>query len=286
MFSNIIVGVKRRDDGQDAGALASLLSAPGAHLTFVNIRVSELAVSLPDRDVTSTFEWIGDEPARPGEETRSAVASSVGEGLERVASDRNADLIVVGACERGAVGRVLVGDDAASVLHQTRRPVALVPRGFAICPRSIRTVGVAYDGSPESELARNMAGALADGLDARLVARCVLTPRVFATGLAAGAACMEDPSDLVARTRAALGERAAGTEIIVGSTETELVAFSEEVDLLVCGSRHNGPLQRLMLGSTSGYLATHARSPLLIAAASVVPQAHAADSATAASIPG
>jgi nucleotide-binding universal stress UspA family protein len=45
-----------------------------------------------------------------------------------------------------------------------------------------------------------------------------------------------------------------------------LVALSREVDLLVCGSRRHGPLRRLVLGSTSDYLAHHVDVPLIITA--------------------
>ena len=36
------------------------------------------------------------------------------------------------------------------------------------------------------------------------------------------------------------------------------------LDLLVVGSRNYGPVKRLVLGSTSNYLARHARGPLLV----------------------
>ena len=48
-----------------------------------------------------------------------------------------------------------------------------------------------------------------------------------------------------------------------GLTGEELAAFSDEVDLLVVGSRGYGPAKRLVLGSTSDYLERHARCSLL-----------------------
>ena len=44
----------------------------------------------------------------------------------------------------------------------------------------------------------------------------------------------------------------------------ELLAFGDEVDLLIVGSRGHGPLRRLVLGSTSLQLTREARCPLLI----------------------
>jgi hypothetical protein len=52
--------------------------------------------------------------------------------------------------------------------------------------------------------------------------------------------------------------------VAVGAPGDELVAFGDEVDLLVVGSRGRGPLRRLILGSTSLHLTREARCPLLI----------------------
>jgi len=276
MFSNIIVGVNGRDGGRDATALAAALREAGARLTFAHVHVSDL---IPGRGANADFDLAQDALAselvvrernlwgHPAD-VRTIAAASVGDGLEQIASDREADLIVVGACERGAVGRVLAGDDAASVLHQAERAVAIAPRGYAASQHQIRKVGVAFDGSAESEIARTLAGRLAEGLGAELVARCVVTPHVFATGIAAGAAYMEDPEDVLSRTRTALGDRAATTEVVLGPIDSELGAFSEQVDLLVCGTRHNNVLRRVALGSTSAYLAHHAGCPLIVTGSS------------------
>ncbi len=49
-----------------------------------------------------------------------------------------------------------------------------------------------------------------------------------------------------------------------GLTGEELAAFSNQVDLLVVGSRGYGPAKRLVLGSTSNFLERHARCSLLV----------------------
>jgi nucleotide-binding universal stress UspA family protein len=53
-------------------------------------------------------------------------------------------------------------------------------------------------------------------------------------------------------------------DAVLGNPGEELAAFGERVDLLVVGSRGHGPLRRLMLGSTSSYLAGHAGCALLV----------------------
>jgi hypothetical protein len=52
----------------------------------------------------------------------------------------------------------------------------------------------------------------------------------------------------------------------VGET---LAAFSETVDLLICGSRSKGIVRRVALGSTSDYLSRHCACPLIITTAAV-----------------
>ena len=59
-------------------------------------------------------------------------------------------------------------------------------------------------------------------------------------------------------------------DVTVGVASEQLAALSVDVDLLMIGSSGHGAAHRLMLGSTSGYLADHARCPLL-----VVPRSHA-----------
>jgi nucleotide-binding universal stress UspA family protein len=49
--------------------------------------------------------------------------------------------------------------------------------------------------------------------------------------------------------------------VAFGVAAQALVAFGDEVDLLVVGSRGHGPVRRLILGSTSMQLAREARCP-------------------------
>lgn len=289
MFSNIVVGANGGEGGQDAAALAKVLADQGSRLVFAHVRLSDLVRSRAanaDFDRSQSIlasELVERERRVWGGQTDvcTIAAPSVGEGLERVAAEWEAGLIVVGACEHGPLGRVMVGDDAASVLHQAERTVAIAPHGYAGARHVISRVGAAFDGSAESEVALSLAVKLADELDAPLVTRCVVYPHVFVSGVGAGASYMEDPEDLRARTRAVLGKFAAGTEITIGPVEPMLAEFSGEVDLLVCGSRHNNVLRRVALGTTSGYLAHHSACPLLVAGPPAVARAGAVDQVAA-----
>lgn len=51
---------------------------------------------------------------------------------------------------------------------------------------------------------------------------------------------------------------------VYGLAGEELAAFEDEVDLPGVGSHSYGPLARMLLGSTSSYLASHTRCSLLV----------------------
>jgi nucleotide-binding universal stress UspA family protein len=77
---------------------------------------------------------------------------------------------------------------------------------------------------------------------------------------------VEDPASALTVARKRLGEvNGQPIELVYGPARDELAQFSDRVDLLVCGSRRNGAVLRLLLGSTSDHLARHPRTPLVIA---------------------
>jgi nucleotide-binding universal stress UspA family protein len=53
-------------------------------------------------------------------------------------------------------------------------------------------------------------------------------------------------------------------DVVDGYADDELVRLSDDVDLLVCGSRGHSPLGGVMLGSVSAGVLRKARSPVLV----------------------
>jgi len=129
---------------------------------------------------------------------------------------------------------------------------------------------VAYDGSPESDTALRAArqlaaryGASVRALTAVWPTTAVVWPRVpSGPGSAWGAMTFEDYEREASEALSWL--IGVDGHVTVGPPGDELLAFGDEVDLLVVGSRGHGPLRRLFLGSTSRYLASTARVPLLV----------------------
>lgn len=274
---NVLVGVDGTSGGRDAIALADRLCAGEGDLTLAHIVLAQTPIH---RNFHSTPAWkdharqmLGRERDAAGvsAELTGMFASSVGRGLHQLADDCDADVIVMGSCSRGPIGRVLVGDDARGTVSGASCPVAVAPHGYAARDAEIRVIGVAYNGSPESESALDAARHLASRHGAMLQALRVFPPTTAVVWPAPGTQHAGTPLD---RTFEDFEQEASqrlvsctGVDghVTVGLPGQELLAFSDAVDLLVMGSRGHGPLRRLILGSTSMQLTREARCPLLIA---------------------
>ena len=269
MYTNVTIGVDGAQGGRNAAALAAALADRDAVMTLVfvclpNVRGSarELA-GVEERTLWSLLER---ELELCGGQARicRVTADSVGAGLEEAAADTGSDLVVVGASSRHGIARLWLGDDARSVLRETPRAVAVVPPSYEYQPNILARIGVAYDGSPESNVALAHAGLLAQQRNSELILRHVVGAHIYPLGVPAIVPPVVTPaSELEA---AGMGEvDGLSVEHAYGVPREQLVEFSKWVDLLVCGSRHNGLLERLANGSTSHYLARHSEAPLLIA---------------------
>ena len=90
-------------------------------------------------------------------------------GIQRLAEDESADLIVVGSSHRGPIGRVLAGSVGETLLTGAPCPVAIAPRGYARGDHpKVGLIGVGYDGFNESKLAFSEAVRIARRADAEL----------------------------------------------------------------------------------------------------------------------
>jgi nucleotide-binding universal stress UspA family protein len=272
MFENVLVGVDGRSNGRDAIALAAQLVQPGGALTLAHVYSGHYkpAYAITPANVESEREaarrLLEQERTDTGANADVVVveAQTPGKGLHEQADEQGADLLVLGTCRHGAFGRIFLSDDTRAALNGAPCAVAIAPHGYAQYPSPFATIGVGYDGSPESEAALDVARALAQRTRARLRAlQAVSCPNYMFAGLVASAG--EGIDQMVKEADAQL-KALPGVEgqAEYGLAGEELAAFSKDVDLLVVGSRGYGPVRRLMLGSTSNYLQRHARGPLLI----------------------
>jgi nucleotide-binding universal stress UspA family protein len=196
--------------------------------------------------------------------------TSPARALHRMAEEDNADLLVVGSTHRGQVGRVLVGGVTAGVLHHAPCPVAVAPLGYATRAVAPTTIGVGYDGGDEARHALRLAGELAKASGAQVRILAAVTTPIRATTVDAyepdwldGAreesrAEVDEAQQILER----MGVLSSG-DVVVGLAVEELAELSNEVDLIVVGSRGWGPVRRLLLGNTSERLVREAACPII-----------------------
>jgi nucleotide-binding universal stress UspA family protein len=272
MFNNVLAGVEGGPHGRDAIALASRLVEAGGKLTLVNVfsgvsrPIDAVTPGMVEEDRSRARALL--ESARDGAgveaELLAVDAGRPGEGLHLAAERLEADLLVVGSCRRGAFKRVMLGDDTRASLNGAPCAVAVAPSGYGDHAGPFATIGVAYDGSPESVAALEAARDLAGPTNAVVRALRVVSVSYYDyMGMMAPAG---GGIDEMVKTADAEMKAIPGVEgrAEYGLAGEELATFSGEVDLLIVGSRNYGPARRLMVGSTSAQLQRHSRSPLLI----------------------
>jgi nucleotide-binding universal stress UspA family protein len=246
-----------------------MLRAPDGRLTLAHVSVTNSTTYLsadtksPSAQSQKMLERERAEAAVIAE-LRDIRSLSVGRGLHQLAEESAADLLVVGSCRRGFLGRVFIGDDTRASLNGASCAVAVAPHGYAENRTDIKTIGVAYNGTIEADAALNVARDLAARYGAKIRAMTVIPVpggvgywEAFAPEWPAA----DDAAEQAANDRLRSLDHVDGS-IAVGIPSEALAAFGAEVDLLVVGSRSYGPIRRMMLGSTSEHLARVARCPL------------------------
>jgi nucleotide-binding universal stress UspA family protein len=211
-------------------------------------------------------------------ECRELTNTSAARALHEASESEDAGLLVVGSTRRGPVGRVIPGSTAERLMHGAPCPIAIVPPGWE-AGAGLNTIGVAYVDTDEGREALRGAHALAQRAGASLR---VLT--AVKAGLAMygeteartaerrGRDFEEVEGELRVRAERALrratqaldGEVPVETDAFVEDPADVLVRVSENLDLLICGSRGYGPLRAVLLGGVSRRLTAEAQCPVIV----------------------
>ena len=284
-MSTIIVGVDESQGSIDAIALASRLAGiTGSELMLVNVFPYDLH---PSRAANRAFEEylrrdsndllerrrssLGDKTV----EVRAIPDVSSARGLHELAEQENAGLVVVGSTHTGRAGRVLPGSTAERLLNGSPCPVAVAPKGYA--QRSsdeLAVIGCGYDASLSAAHALETAHRLAVATGARLRVIRVFKPLAFDTPpdsvLMGGMASYNDTlheratRELESAIATIDAERGVEAEFTVGDPGKLLAEASEQLDLLVVGSRGYGPMHAVMVGGVAGRLVREAACPVIV----------------------
>lgn len=273
MYSRILIGFDGSPQSLDALRTADALAGPDATLIVAHVAPHSYAAADP---VYEQRRVAGDEqlararallPGRPDVELVAPAGRTVAAALHQTAEQTLCDLIVVGSSRRHGAGRVLLGSNAEAALHDAPCAVLVAserPRG------AIERIGVGFDGTPLGHQTVHRAGRLAGQLGATLTILGVVDTRhpqpTF--GIESGY------EDVRQRTRELLGQAeaeaaAAGAprvrrQLQEGDPVHQLLGLGRESDLLVVGSRRNGPLLRIVLGSVSAAVVRRATCAVLV----------------------
>jgi nucleotide-binding universal stress UspA family protein len=170
---------------------------------------------------------------------------------------------------------VAPGSTAERLLHGSPCPVAVAPEGYA--QRAGDTpgiIGCGVDGSVSAQHALETAQRIAAATGARLRAIRVFRPLAYDAppqkGVPMGGISYND--HLRDRASAEFDEALAKLEgepraeafFSVGSPAKELIAASEQLDLLVLGSRGYGPLHSVLVGGVAGRVVRDAACPVMV----------------------
>jgi nucleotide-binding universal stress UspA family protein len=278
----ILVGVERSERSRDAVALARKLArAAGTRLILVSVyphdrrsfNVGTSANEAPVEQAEATLEWVARPISGLHAELRAVSCTSVSRGLQQVALEESALAVVVGPSHRGALGRIVPGSVGGRLLHGAPCPVAVAPGGYwGHGHAPIRRIGIGYAGTPEGGEALKAAFGLARAAGAAVRVLSVVEPMVVTSAIPLGLGYGEREdcvrADLTHRLEQAIYRVAPSPEIsaevVDGYADDELARLSQELDLLVCGSRGHSPLGSVMLGSVSAGVLRKARCPVLI----------------------
>jgi nucleotide-binding universal stress UspA family protein len=203
-------------------------------------------------------------------DTRAIGSYSAGHGLHRLARDAGGGVIVLGPSRRRRAGRNFAGPMGSRLAHDAPCSVAVAPDGYE--GGAFAKLGVGYAATPDGENALRAAAALALRAGASLLAIAVAAPLPWLD-------IVEPEFDGVMLQNAYHGhvahalERAVGelpdrpaieSRIVAGDPVEVLTGATDELDLLVCGSRGHGTLGTVLLGSISHDLLATARCPVLV----------------------
>jgi nucleotide-binding universal stress UspA family protein len=291
VFSRILIGYDGSPEADAALALASSLVRDDGTLLVAHVASwGDPAIPVDDAD---PYRGLPDDPQiaaaravlgdRPDVEYLPTSGPSVGSELHRIARETAADLIVVGSSRHRGAGRVLLGSNTESTLHGAPCAVAVAAEET---PAALRRIGVAFDGTADGLATVVGAGHLAAELAADLTVLGVVDTRHPHPSFGPEAGF----EDVRVRARELMTEAVAGVrgvphvhrQLHEGDPVHEVLSLGRDSDLLVVGSRANGLILRLLLGSVSAKVVRRASCPVLVLPSEVAVPGAAAVRAVAA----
>jgi nucleotide-binding universal stress UspA family protein len=278
----ILIGVEDTAEGRDALTLGALLAATLSAQPLVAMVLpyphylmghEDLEHALA-HDTREMFALARDQLSSLEVRTQAVAESSPAAALYALAEEEKAIAVVVGSTHRGALGRVYPGSVGANLLHGAPCAVVVAPRAYTQSEEHrLRSVGVAFDGSPEGFAALESAIGIAQRVRASLRLITAIRPPRYGYG---------EALEVLSAGEAHTGRQAEGRKIldlglervpdgmpvdgrlINGEAAEAIIEASQGLDLLLLGSRGYGPVRRTLLGSVATGVTNSAPCPVLV----------------------
>ncbi|WP_338886498.1 universal stress protein [Rhodococcus sovatensis] len=282
----LIVGYQATPSGEDGIALAAILARTfNATLDICIVLPCErpvpskapVEVAYDDILVQQATEWLAEAMALVPDdieaEGRLLFDESFAQGLIDIATERDADMIVVGAASDGLLGRHAIGSVTSELLHVAHVPLALAPRGTRHSQvERLRGITCAVGNRPGAEVLTDTAFELSTEalLPLRLVSLVSIDSRAAGEDTRTRAARERDMAKADDNLRKAFESLPSRTEvesIVAEGNGIEKAVSSLEWhdgDVLMVGSSRLGQPRRLFLGSTAAKILRVLPVPMIV----------------------
>jgi nucleotide-binding universal stress UspA family protein len=205
-------------------------------------------------------------------------STSVANGLMELADQHSAHLVVVGSSSSGLLGRVALGSVTDRLVHTSKVPVAIAPRGYPSDPVPVQRLTAAYGGAADAVRLIATSAEMAKQWRARLrIASFTVRPFTMFGGSIERSAeelvvhewtrrTMEAAFKQLDDARATISDP--GVDVVIGTGNDWREAVDdiawESGDLLLLGSGAAGPLAQVFLGTAAAKILRHAPVPVMI----------------------
>ncbi|RJL31368.1 universal stress protein [Bailinhaonella thermotolerans] len=285
-FDHVLVGYVPDRRGRDALALAALIArTAGAALSVAHVNPAAWDTPSPGRVDAEWRSYLRERAKSALEEAAGLLSDAElphppdlvvhahrgsGRGLSEVVSKVGADLVVIGSAPGRSAGHITVGSTADQLLHGSRVPVALAPKGYGERPpRELERLSVAYRREPEADDAVALAARAAGRYDVPLRLLTLMVRRAGATrieGEMLDLAHEQLEADLAASAKESRRRATVTTEVLEGPNVAKALAGTEWLrgEMLVCASSASGPIRKVFMGDMSLKILRAATIPVMV----------------------